>query len=120
MGKNKEIKWGIQDKDNWEKEYVRETLRNIKAAGFNVIRMWAFNDAFAANEEEERRLKGEGKLQIKPGEGVWLLNVDRKPDCYQGATTYTQGKGFRPMLGVRCKMCRVTTLCLHSISMVLA
>jgi hypothetical protein len=47
---------------------VRETLRNIKAAGFNVIRMWAFNDTYAANEGDERRLRGEGILQMRPGE----------------------------------------------------
>lgn len=69
IAKNKEINWpGIRDEDNWEKQKVRETLQKIKAAGFNVIRMWAFNDTLAANEGEERRLRGEGALQMRPGE----------------------------------------------------
>lgn len=39
-----------------ERTYVQETLRAIKAAGCNVIRMWAFNDG-----------EGPGKLQTRPG-----------------------------------------------------
>jgi hypothetical protein len=45
-----------------EREYVQKTLQGIKAAGFNVIRMWAFNDG-----------EGSGKLQTTPGEGLGLL-----------------------------------------------
>lgn len=38
-------------------DMVRNTLRDIKKAGFNVIRMWAFSDG-----------EGQGKLQTRPGE----------------------------------------------------
>jgi hypothetical protein len=40
-----------------DRDMVRKTLRDIKAAGFNVIRMWAFSDG-----------EGQGKLQTHPGE----------------------------------------------------
>jgi hypothetical protein len=39
-----------------DRDMVRKTLRDIKAAGFNVIRIWAFNDG-----------QGHGKLQTRPG-----------------------------------------------------
>jgi hypothetical protein len=39
-----------------DRDMVRKTLRDIQAAGFNVIRIWAFNDG-----------EGQGKLQTRPG-----------------------------------------------------
>ncbi|WIA09185.1 hypothetical protein OEZ85_008596 [Tetradesmus obliquus] len=39
-----------------DRDIVRNTLRDIQEAGFNVIRMWAFSDG-----------EGQGKLQTRPG-----------------------------------------------------
>jgi hypothetical protein len=36
-------------------------------AGFNVVRIWAFNDWYTANEDEEKRGREDGRLQMKPG-----------------------------------------------------
>jgi hypothetical protein len=59
--------------DPSEKKSVTETLRLIKAAGFNVIRIWAFNDG-----------EGPGKLQSNKGAGcVALSPVKRAALCMQ-------------------------------------
>jgi len=48
-----------------KRQYVQETLKAIQDAGFNVIRIWAFNDY--DGEDLQGPAWQAGKLQTKPG-----------------------------------------------------